>query len=153
MVITAREKEISAVGISVAAGCKPCTNFHVKAARKAGASDDEISESVNIALSVRKLATDIMGIHAFSRLGETKSVANPEIPEHSFSRERVLVGVGAAFGVNCVSTLENHLAEAATAKISQDEIEEIVRLAMMIKKRAASHVERLCPVDAEEHVE
>lgn len=153
MTITAREKELSAVGISVASGCKPCTNFHVKAARKAGASDDEISQSVDIALSVRALATDNMRNHAFSRLGGARSAAEPDIPGDAVSRERELVSVGAAFGVNCVSTLENHLAAAATAGISQEEIGEIVRLAMMIKNRAASHVERLCPVEAEAHAE
>ena len=38
MAITVKEKELVAVGISVASGCKPCTNFHVKSAREVGAS-------------------------------------------------------------------------------------------------------------------
>jgi AhpD family alkylhydroperoxidase len=153
MTITAREKELSAVSISVSAGCKPCTSFHVKAARKVGASDDEISQSVDIALSVRARATDIMRNHALSRLGVTESVANPDIPNDETSRDGELISIGAAFGVNCVSTLEDHLAAAANVGISQEEIEEIIRLAMMIKRRAASHVERLCPVEAEERAE
>lgn len=153
MTITAREKELSAVGISVAAGCKPCTSFHVKAARKAGASDDEIGQSVDVALSVRALATDVMRNHALSRLRSTKSVVNPDIPKGEISRDTELVSIGAAFGVNCVSTLEDHVAAAATVGISQEEIVEIVRLAMMVKRRAASHVERLCPVEEEEHAE
>ena len=39
MTMTAREREIAAVGISVAAGCKPCTDHHVGEAGKVGASD------------------------------------------------------------------------------------------------------------------
>ena len=35
-----------AVGISVAAGCMPCTDRHVTVARKARASDDEIRQAV-----------------------------------------------------------------------------------------------------------
>ncbi len=153
MTITAREKELSAVGISVASGCKPCTSFHVKAARKAGASDDEIGQSVDIALSVRALATDVMRNHALSRLRSAEPVDKPDIPKEESNRDTELVSIGAAFGVNCVSTLEDHLAAAATVGISQEEIEQIVRLAMMIKRRAASHVERLCPVEEEAHAE
>jgi len=151
--ITVREKELSAVGISVAAGCKACTNYHVKAARKAGASDEEIAQSVDVALSVRALATEVMRNHASSRLGETEPVATPDFSEGERSRVKELVSVGAAFGVNCVSTLENHLAAAATVGITQEEIAEIVRLAMMIKERAASHVERLCDVEKEVHAD
>ena len=44
MAITPKEKELAAVGMSIATGCKPCTDFHVKAARKSGASDAEISK-------------------------------------------------------------------------------------------------------------
>ncbi len=36
MVIRLKERELAAVGISVAAGCKPCTDHHVKQAREAG---------------------------------------------------------------------------------------------------------------------
>lgn len=153
MAITVREKELSAVGISVAAGCKPCTNYHVKAARKAGASPEEIAQSVNVALSVRALATEIMRNHALSRLEETEPVAVPDFPGGATSRLIELVRVGAAFGVNCVSILEKQLGAAATVGISQQEIAEIIRFAMMIKERAASHVERLCAVEKHERAE
>lgn len=151
--MTVREKELSAVGISVAAGCKPCTNYHVKAARKAGASPEEIAQSVNVALSVRALATEIMRNHALSRLEETQPVAIPDLPGGATSRLIELVSVGAAFGVNCVSSLERQLGAAATVGISQQEIVEIIRLAMMIKERAASHVERLCAIENQERAE
>jgi AhpD family alkylhydroperoxidase len=151
--ITVKEKELSAVGISVAAGCKPCTNYHVKAARKADATDEEIAQSVDVAVSVRAIATDIMRNHALSRLEGTESIVKPDFSEGERSRVRELVSVGAAFGVSCVSSFENHVAAAATIGISQEEIAEIVRLAMMIKERAASHVARLCPLEEEEHAE
>ena len=37
MTMTPKEKELVAIGISVAAGCKPCTDHHVAVARKARA--------------------------------------------------------------------------------------------------------------------
>ena len=52
MAITAKEKELVAVGISVATGCKPCTDYHFKAVRKVRASDEEIRHAVADALSV-----------------------------------------------------------------------------------------------------
>ena len=102
---------------------------------------------------MRALATDVMRNHALSRLRSAEPVDKPDIPKEESNRDTELVSIGAAFGVNCVSTLEDHLAAAATVGISQEEIEQIVRLAMMIKRRAASHVERLCPVEEEAHAE
>ncbi len=77
MTITVKEKELAAVGISVASGCKPCTNYHVKAVREAGASDEEIKQAVADALSVRKSATDFMKVHALARLGQEGSHVMP----------------------------------------------------------------------------
>ncbi len=142
MAITVKERELAAVGISVASGCKPCTNYHVKAVREAGASDEEIKRAVTDSLSVRKSATDFMKAHAFARLGQEESHSDADGPD-STNRVRELVLVGAAFGVNCTSNLKEHLATAETVGISQEEVAEIVKLAAFIKERAASHVERL----------
>lgn len=142
MAITAKEKELAAVGISVASGCKPCTNYHVKAVREAGASDEEIKQAVAAALSVRKSATDYMKAHALARLDQEGSHSHTDGPG-STNRVRELVSVGAAFGVNCTSNLKEHLAAAETVGITQEEVAEIVKLAAFIKERAASHVERL----------
>ena len=142
MAITVKEKELAAVGISVASGCKPCMNYHVKAVREAGASDEEIKQAVADALRVRESATDIMKAHALARLGQEGSHSHADGPG-SMNRVRELVSVGAAFGVNCTSNLKQHLAAAETVDISQEEVKEIAKLAAFIKERAASHVERL----------
>ena len=42
MSISLKEKELAAVGISIGAGCRPCTDYHLDAVRKSGASDAEI---------------------------------------------------------------------------------------------------------------
>lgn len=142
MAISAKEKELTAVGISVATGCKPCTDYHVNAVRKAGAADHEIGQAVADAVAVRRAATAIMARHARAHLGEVipETESKPAEPPN---RIRVLVSIGAAFGVNCVASLKEHLAEAEAVGISQDEIARIVKLAAYIKKQAASHVERL----------
>lgn len=145
MSISDKEKEVAAVGISVAAGCKPCTDFHLKAARKAGADESEIKQAVSDALSVRASATAIMGDYAMAQ-GAGAAPVDSAQTDHEMSRMKQLVCVGAAFAVNCVSTLEKHLALAKSSGISTDEIVELAKLAAFIKQMAASHVERLCGI-------
>nr|WP_269808424.1 carboxymuconolactone decarboxylase family protein [Sinorhizobium alkalisoli] len=142
MAITLKEKELAALGISIAAGCKPCTDFHVKKVRESGASDAEIRQAINDALSVRRSATDIMEAYGLTHLGERKSAADPE-DARGTDRVHELVCIGAAYGVNCVSSLKLHLDAAEKAGISHEEIETIVKLSAFIKGKAASHVEHL----------
>lgn len=142
MAITPKEKELVAVGVSVAASCKPCTDHHVTVARKARATDAEIREAMNVAFAVRRRAADIMEAYAFAHLGEERELVSLGFLGEP-SRIKALVSVGAAFGVNCVSSLEHHIAAAEISGVSEDDIEEIVKLAAFIKERAASHVEHL----------
>ncbi len=108
MALTKKERELAAVGISVASGCKPCTNYHVKAVREAGASDDEIEQAVSDALGVRVAATRVMRSHALVRLGH-EDQGNKPATFTDTNRVQELVSMGAAFGVNCVSGLREHL--------------------------------------------
>lgn len=142
MAITSKEKELAAVGISVATGCKPCTDYHMKAVRRAGAFNDEIGQAVADALAVRDTASVIMARHARVHLGKGWPETGYK-PIEPTNRVKTLVSIGAALGVNCVASLEQHLAEAEMVGISQDEIATIVKLAAFIKTRAALHVERL----------
>ncbi len=45
-----KQKELIAVGISVAVRCEPCIDAHVDKALKAGASPDEIMEAAGVAV-------------------------------------------------------------------------------------------------------
>ena len=142
MAMTPREKELVAIGISVAAGCKPCTEHHVAVARKARASDAEIRQAARIAFAVRRNATDIMEAYALAHPGEKRDAAGFGLHGEP-DRITALVCIGAAFAVNCVASLQHHLAAAGEAGVPDDEIGQIVKLAAFIKQRAASHVERL----------
>ncbi|MCB2048981.1 MAG: carboxymuconolactone decarboxylase family protein [Novosphingobium sp.] len=48
--LDAKTKELMAVAISVAVRCDPCVTYHVAAARKQGASREEISETMALAI-------------------------------------------------------------------------------------------------------
>lgn len=60
MGISAKEKELTAVGVAITSGFKRCTDYHIKAAREAGAADDEIEQAMADALVVRRAATAIL---------------------------------------------------------------------------------------------
>ena len=61
MSLSNTERELTALGVSVAAGCKPCTVHHLRAAREVGVTDEEMKDAVAVALSVRNHATELMG--------------------------------------------------------------------------------------------
>lgn len=52
--------ELIAVGASVAACCTPCLEYHITAARKAGASPAELAAAVQIGEKVRQTPADII---------------------------------------------------------------------------------------------
>lgn len=139
MSITPQEKELAAVGISIAAGCKPCTDFHMKAVREAGADDAAVRESVEQAAALRVAASGIMRAYGLAHLGEV--APPPPVPEAG-DRQSVLTGLGAAFAVNCTSSLERYIAAAREAGVATGEVVEIAKLARFIKGKGASHVDR-----------
>lgn len=67
--LTPRERELIAVGASIAANCGSCLVTHIEDARKAGATDSEIEAAVEIgeavkavpATQVRELAVRLLG--------------------------------------------------------------------------------------------
>ena len=149
MTLRLKERELAAVGISVAAGCKPCADYHIEAAHKARATDDDIRRAIAEGLGVRRHATEIMRDHALAKLGaEGRRAAAEAVGE--VDRLGALVGLGAAFAVNCTDCFEQLSPIAGAHGVTQAEIADIVGLARFIKDKAASHVERLAGTPVEE---
>jgi len=73
-----KTRELVAIGASVVANCRPCLDYHVKEARKAGASDCEMKDAVSIARMVRKAGDDKMDQYADGKLGG--SAPEREVP-------------------------------------------------------------------------
>jgi len=146
MSLTLKEKELVAVGGSIAAGCIPCTNYHMKKVKEAEATEAEIRQAIEIAAETRRETAEIMMAHGLRQLGIVSHAEHPASAEEA-SRIEELIAIGAAFAVNCTSTLKHHLKASGRAGISQDEVEEVAKLAKFIKGKAASHVEKLVPVE------
>lgn len=142
MSLNLKEKELVAVGASVAAGCKPCTNYHFKKVREAEASDEEIKQAISDAMCVHNSAKEIMEAHGLKHLGIIKDVDDCGCGEKT-TRIKELVSVAAAFAVNCTSNLEKHITAAQSVGIIDDEIKSVLDLALFIKNKAASHVDRI----------
>ncbi len=49
-ILSTKTKELIAIGISISIRCKDCIDAHVKAAIKFGASREEISEAIGVAI-------------------------------------------------------------------------------------------------------
>jgi 4-carboxymuconolactone decarboxylase len=139
--LTEKQQELIAVGVSVAAGCKPCTAFHVKAARAAGASDADIRQAVDDALRVRRNATDLMARLADKLLGSASGAPATALSEQSLIGE--LVSAGAALAVNCGDHLEAHVIAARTFGANEHHIQTTLVIARAVKNMAAKKVEEI----------
>ena len=148
--LTQKEKELVALGASIAAGCQPCTTHHFEAVRQAGATESEIRQAVDAALRVRNSATEIMTGLAAMHLGtggaveETGRSSKPLIGE--------LVSIGAALAVNCVTNLETHLQAARTVGATERQIQTALGIARAIKKVAEQKAEAIITAVAKQEV-
>jgi 4-carboxymuconolactone decarboxylase len=53
--LTTRERELVALGAALGSNCVPCIEYHVPEARKAGLTDQQISEAIQLADQVRQV--------------------------------------------------------------------------------------------------
>ncbi len=138
-ILTRKEKELVAVGASIATGCQPCAAHHFKAVREAGATEAEIRQAVDDALCVRNSATKIMTGLAEKHLG------NEPPAEGSCCSSKPLIGelvsIGAALAVNCATNLETHLQKSRTVGATDRQIQAALGVARVVKKVAEQKVE------------
>ena len=52
--LSEKTRELIAMAASVACGCEPCLKYHYDAAKKAGCSEDEMTEAVGVAMMVKQ---------------------------------------------------------------------------------------------------
>lgn len=143
MGITPQERELVAIGIAVASGCRPCAHNAVLAARELGASQEDIAASISIASNVCRASTNVIEAYALRCDDAEVPVTEPDPVPGNSDRVEELVSVGASFALNCVPSMNKHVGNASAIGISRDEIMEIVKLGVFIKDMAATHVEHL----------
>jgi len=75
-VISAKAKELIALGISIAANCEGCIAFHVHDALENGATSEEILETIGVAICMGGGPALVYGCEAMEALEQFKAVNN-----------------------------------------------------------------------------
>ncbi len=139
LLMTAKAKALIGLGASVAAGCQPCTEFQVKAARTAGACERGIQLAVETALGVRQAATRSM-----DRWSERCQGARTELEPGFRAEMRIfseLVAVSAAICIHSVPDLTLHLSEARQLGATAEQVHMAVRVAKTVRNAAMEQIE------------
>lgn len=53
--LTARERELVALGAAIGSNCLPCIDYHIPEARKQGLSDSQIAAAIDLAAEVKQV--------------------------------------------------------------------------------------------------
>jgi len=53
--LTLQQRELAAIGASLASNCIPCIKYHVQKGREAGLTDEAIAEAIEVADQVRQV--------------------------------------------------------------------------------------------------
>lgn len=132
--INEKDQELIAVGASIACGCLPCTKFHLRAAAGAGASAADIAQAVRDAVQVRRTATDIM-----AKAGGMAPVEGEAKPDDAGERTliRELVAAGAAYAINCATSLKAQLEAARALGGTDAQLFAALKIACMVRDVAA----------------
>ncbi|MDZ7386181.1 MAG: carboxymuconolactone decarboxylase family protein [candidate division KSB1 bacterium] len=138
--LSQKEKELVAVGASVAAGCIPCTQYHLKEVRIAGATTEEITQAIDAALCVKSSTRGIMEKVAYDALGVPKE-EQPSCCAGPTDRMKELVSIAAAVAVNCPTNFHKHVTTGRTVGVRDDEIQLVVGLAKMIRGKAMEKID------------
>lgn len=144
-VIDPKTKALIALGASVAAGCQPCTEFQVTAAREAGACERGVQVAVEAALAVRRAATGGM-----DRWSERCQGARPELDATFRANKELLaelVSVASAICVQSVPDLVLHLAGAARLGATPEMVRATVGIARSVHNAAMEQIEAVLAGD------
>ena len=136
-VLSDKEKALVGVALSIASGCRPCTERYVRAAEQAGACKRGIRLAIESALVAREQATVAMAAWAESLQG-----GKPEIDE-SFVVPRAMwqaiYAVGAAFAQRDTTAIESNAERAIALGASKSQLVAVLAQARAILDTAATH--------------
>jgi len=81
--LSLRERELVSLGAALASHCVPCIEYHIPEARKAGLSDEQIREAVELADQVRQVPARKVLATATQLLGGSADQTGPAAPAAS----------------------------------------------------------------------
>ena len=140
--LTVKETQIVNLSGSIAAGCQPCTRYHINRCKDTGMSDKEIH---NVIIKTEKIwygALEEMKSRALQRVLNIEN-RNVALHHESDNRHDVLIGIMASYTVNSTTLFAEYLQSAEKFKISRKEISEIIEISKFIYDKAKAHVDIL----------
>ncbi len=76
--LSARDRELVALGAAMGSNCVPCIEYHIPKAREVGLSDSEISEAIRLSDKVRQVpARKVLNV-ALQMVGATPATSEVE---------------------------------------------------------------------------
>jgi AhpD family alkylhydroperoxidase len=106
--LSQKEKELVAVGAAVAAGCVPCTGYHLKDVKGVGATTQEITAAIDAAPCVKGSTRGIMEQVAYQALGVHREEQSSCCTGPT-DRMKELASIAAAVAVNYPINLRKHV--------------------------------------------
>ncbi len=140
-VLPEKERALIALGASIGAGCQPCTAYHLRAARAAGACDRGLSLAVETALAGRQSATG-----AIDEWAERCQGGRLEVSAELRAQKRLIVeltSLATAVAVNSVPDLQEHLKAALESGANSAQIQVAIDIARHIKRTAEEKIEEV----------
>lgn len=138
-VLSPKEQALVGVAMSVANGCKPCTQRYVQAATEAGACKRGIRLAIESALIARQKATTEIAQWAESLQGE-----KPELDEAFLAPKamwRAIYATGTAYGQNDATGFEAAAREALALGATRHQLTAVLAQSRAIAGTANKHTE------------
>ena len=77
--LTLQQRELAAIGASLASNCIPCIKYHVGKSRDAGLTDEEIAEAIEVAETVRQVPAGRVREAARAALGHQAQRSHTDV--------------------------------------------------------------------------
>ena len=131
--LSQQDKELVAIGASVGAGCHPCLDYHLNAAKRTELADDRVLTAITTAQQVAAQAAQALARHLQCNL-DTKNLS-PAPPD---ALDTELAAFGAALGANDRTNIERRLTAAAALGASPFQLRQALEVAHTVQTNAAA---------------
>jgi AhpD family alkylhydroperoxidase len=138
-VLSPKEEALVGVALSVANGCKPCTQRYVKAATEAGACKRGIQLAIESALMARKQATEDMAQWAQSLQGDKPVLDEAFVAPKALWQ--AIYAAGSAYGQHDATGFETKASAALALGATRHQLTAVLAQSRAIAATAGKHVE------------
>jgi len=140
--LTEKETQIVNLGVSIAAGCQPCTKYHINKCKSKGMSDNDIHNAIKKIEKICNIALGAMISSALNRVNVSKDREIDLLVECD-NRQDILIGLAVSYTINSTTLFEEYLNLANKLEISKKEISAIIDISKFIYDKAKAHVDIL----------